>query len=64
MPGRQATTTPALACGASVAQRREMMRLMEKGDTYEKVAEQVGVSFWTARKWLRVGKRNGVENLV
>ena len=55
MPATQATT---------IGQRREMMRLVEAGHTYEKVAKQVGVSFWTARKWIRIGKRYGVENLA
>jgi hypothetical protein len=54
MPARQATT---------LAQRREMLRLVEEGCTYTAVAEQVGVSFWTARKWIRRGKRHGAENL-
>ena len=36
MPARQATT---------LAQRREMLRLVEEGYTYTAVAEQVGVSF-------------------
>jgi len=55
MPARQATT---------LSQRREMLRLVEEeGSPYTAVAEQVGVSFWTARKWIRRGKRHGVENL-
>jgi len=39
MPATQATSTSALACGASVAQRREMMRLVEEGHTYAAVAK-------------------------
>jgi len=55
MPARQATT---------LAQRREMLRLVEEeGYPYTAVAEQVGVSFWTARKWIRCGKRHGAEKL-
>lgn len=55
MPGRQATT---------LAQRREMLRLVEEaGYTYAAVAAQVGISFWSARKWIRRGKRYGVGNL-
>jgi len=46
MPARQATT---------IEQRQEMMRLVEKGYTYAGVAEQVGVSYWTARKWMQIG---------
>ena len=55
MPDRQAT---------SIGQRSEMMRLVEEGRTYAEVAEQVGVSYWTARKWIRRGKRGGLENLA
>ena len=54
MPATQATT---------IAQRREMMRLVEEGYTYAEVAQQIDVSFWTARKWIRLGKRCGLENL-
>jgi len=55
MPARQATT---------IEQRQEMMRLVEKGYTYAGVAEQVGVSYWTARKWIRIGEKCGVEQLA
>jgi transposase len=55
MPATQAT---------ALAQRREMVSLAEEGNTYAAIAEQVGVSFWTARKWIRLGKRFGVENLA
>jgi hypothetical protein len=55
MPVTQATT---------IAQRREMMLLAEEGHTYAAVAEQVGVSFWTARKWIRLGKRCGLDSLA
>jgi hypothetical protein len=55
MPATQATT---------LAQRYEMLRLVEEGHTYAAVAEQTGVSFWTARKWIRFGKRYGMEHLV
>jgi len=54
MPARQAT---------SIAQRREMLRLAEEGQSYAGVAEQEGVSFWTARKWIRRGKKSGLEKL-
>jgi hypothetical protein len=60
MPRRQAT---------SIGQRRELNRLVEEGRTYAEAAEEVGVSFWTGRKypkgiiWVRRGKRDGVENL-
>jgi len=55
MPATQAT---------SIAQRREMMRLGEEGHTYAAIAEQIGVSFWTTRKWMRHGKRCGFEKLA
>jgi hypothetical protein len=55
MPATQATT---------VAQRREMMLLVEEGYTYAAMAEQMGISFWTARKWIRQAKRSGSENLA
>lgn len=55
MPSTQATT---------VVQRREMMQLVEEGHSYAGAARQVGVSFWTARKWIRIGKKSGVENLA
>ncbi len=55
MPATQAT---------SIAQRREMLRLVEVGEPYASIAEQVGVSFWTARKWIRIGKKYRVEHLA
>jgi transposase len=55
MPARQATT---------LVHRRELLRLAEEeGYTYAAIAKQVGVTFWTARKWIRRGKRDGAENL-
>ena len=55
MPTTQAT---------AIADRREMMRLVAAGHTYATVAEQVEVSFWVTRKWIRQGKRHGLENLA
>lgn len=52
MPATQATT---------IAERREMIRLVEEGHTYASAADQVGVSFWTVRKWIRQAKRHGIE---
>ena len=52
MPATLATT---------VAQRREMMLLAEEGYPYTAIAEQVEVSFWTVRKWVRQAKRGGLE---
>lgn len=48
----------------SVSQRREMLHLADKDCTFAEVAEEVGVSFWTARKWIRQGKKVGEENLA
>jgi len=55
MPATQATT---------VAQRNAMLELVEEGQTYRAVAEQLGVPFWTTRKWIRQGKRVGKEKLA
>ena len=55
MPETQATT---------IAQRCEMMHLVEEGCTYAEAAQQIGVSFWTARKWIRIGKKQGLKNLA
>ena len=55
MPTTQATT---------IAQRREMTFLVDEGYTYTAAADQVGVSFWTARKWIRRAKSFGIENLA
>ncbi len=55
MPATQATT---------IAERREMIRLVEEGHTYASAADQVGVSFWTVRKWIRQAKRHGIESLA
>lgn len=55
MPATQATT---------VAQRCAMLELVEAGETYRAVAEKQGLSFWTARKWIRQGKRVGKEKLA
>jgi hypothetical protein len=48
----------------TIEQRRKMVDLAAEGNTYEAVAEQMSVSFWTARKWIRRGKRNGKEGLA
>jgi hypothetical protein len=55
MPATQATT---------IAQRHKMMLLAEEGQSYAAVAEQLGTSFWTARRWIRQGKRGGLESLA
>jgi hypothetical protein len=55
MPATRATT---------VQQRQEMARLFEQGLTCQAIAVQLGVSFWTARKWIRQAKRGGLAALV
>jgi len=55
MPATRATT---------VQQRQEMARLSEQGQTCQAIAEQLGVSFWTVRKWTRRAKRGGLAALV
>ena len=55
MPATRATT---------VQQRREMAYLADQGETYQSVADQTGVSFWTARKWIRQARRGGLAALV
>jgi hypothetical protein len=55
MPATRATT---------VQQRQEMARLVDQGESYQSVADQTGVSFWTARKWIRRGQRDGLSALV
>jgi len=41
-----------------------MARLAEQGVSYRTVAERSGVSFWTARKWIRRARRGGLAALV
>ena len=48
----------------NVQQRQEMARLAEQGESYRAVAECTGVSFWTARKWIRQARRGGLSALV
>ena len=55
MPATRATT---------VQQRQEMARLSDQGKSYQAVADQSGVSFWTARKWIRRAQRGGLSALV
>ncbi|MBU0702609.1 MAG: helix-turn-helix domain-containing protein [Chloroflexi bacterium] len=55
MPATQATT---------VQQREKMVRLADQGETYQSVADQTGVSYWTARKWIRQARRGGLAALV
>jgi len=55
MPATRATT---------IQQRQEMAHLAEEGKPYQAVADQTGVSFWTARKWIRQAKQGGLAALV
>ena len=55
MPSTRATT---------VQQRQQMARLADHDHTYQTVADQTGVSFWTARKWIRRAKKGGLAALV
>lgn len=55
MPATRVTT---------VQQRQEMARLAERGQTCQAIADQMGVSFWTAQKWIRRAKRGGLAALV
>jgi hypothetical protein len=55
MPATRTTT---------VQQRQEMARLANQGESYQAVADQIGVSFWTARKWIRRGRSDGLSALV
>ena len=55
MPATRATTMP---------QRQGMARLADRGESYRVTAGQTGVSFWTARKWIRQARRGGLAALV
>jgi hypothetical protein len=55
MPATRTTT---------VQQRQEMARLADQGESCQAVAQQSGVSFWTARKWIRQARRGGLAALV
>jgi hypothetical protein len=48
----------------TVQQRCEMARLADDSHTYQAVAGQSGVSFWTARKWIRRAQKGGLAALV
>ncbi len=55
MPSTRATT---------VQQRQEMARLAQAGQSQRAVADRLGVSFWTARKWIRRGRSGDLAALV
>src|SRR6266498_2191043 len=49
---------------STIQQRQEMARLSEAHETQKAVAQQLGVAFWTARKWIRRAKHGGLAALV
>ena len=48
----------------NVQQRQEMARLANAGQSQQAAADQLGVSFWTARKWIRRAHQGGLAALV
>lgn len=48
----------------NVQQRQEMARLANQGQSQQAVADQIGVSFWTARKWVRRATQGGLAALI
>lgn len=48
----------------NVQQRQEMARLANEGQSQQTVADQIGISFWAARKWIRRAKHGGLAALV
>jgi hypothetical protein len=48
----------------NVQQRQEMARLANEGQSQPAIADQIGVSFWTARKWIRRAHQGGLAALV
>ncbi len=48
----------------TLQQRHEMVRLGQAGFTHQMIAEQLGVSRWTARKWRRRGRSGEPAALV
>ena len=55
MPGTRSTT---------VQQRQEMFRLAGEHQTYRAIGDQMQVSSWTARKWVRRAKTGGLSVLI
>lgn len=55
MPATRATT---------IQQRQAIADLTAQGQSYQAVAQQLGLSFWTVRKWARQGKRGGLAALI
>jgi hypothetical protein len=48
----------------TIQQRQAIADLTSQGHSYQAVAGQLGLSFWTVRKWARQAKRGGVAALV
>jgi transposase len=55
MPATRATT---------IQQRQAIAELTAQGQSYQTVAQQLGLSFWSVRKWARQAKRGGLATLV
>lgn len=55
MPATRATT---------IQQRQAIAELTAQGQSYQTVAQQLGLSFWSVRKWARQAKRGGLAALV
>jgi len=55
MPATRATT---------IQQRQAIAALRSQGHSYQAVAQQLGLSFWTVRKWARQAKQGGLAALV
>jgi hypothetical protein len=55
MPATRSTT---------IQQREAMAHLAEEHQTYGAIGEQLQVSFWTTRKWVRRAKHGGLTALV
>jgi transposase-like protein len=55
MPATRATT---------IQQRQAIAELTAQGQSYQMVAQQLGLSFWSVRKWARQAKRGGLAALV
>lgn len=55
MPATRATT---------IQQRQAIADLAAQGQSYQAVAQQLKLSFWTVRKWARQAKRGGLAALV
>jgi Homeodomain-like domain/Integrase core domain len=48
----------------TVHQRQELAHLAATGQSYQAIADQTGVSFWTVRKWVRRYQQGGLAALL